>query len=319
MSEMILFVGIPASGKSTFAELNKSEAVIVSSDEIRATLFGGVENQDKNDAVFTIVKTATISNLKSGKHVFVDATNIARKRRIQFLKDIKRAVGEDHLFNAIFFPTPIEMAIKRNEERDRHVPTHVIERMYKQLSPPTTDEGFDEVYIELFHSGVKAIKFPLYTLTREKVIRERFFDILNKIIPEACGVEHINHDSPYHSETIGEHIYRTYENMFDYVGEYQNELIAASIFHDIGKVYAKEFHPDRGHFMFIGHENISTNIATRYSFDVKPFNYDFFLKVIKYHMVGHQKAESIIKVAFSQDDQREAFEAFLKADDTAKN
>ena len=53
MSEFIMLVGLPASGKSTYAEkLRKKGFHIHSSDKIREELTGDVNSQDKNMNVF---------------------------------------------------------------------------------------------------------------------------------------------------------------------------------------------------------------------------------------------------------------------------
>ena len=53
MSDFIMLVGLPASGKSTYAEkLRKDGYHIHSSDKIREELTGDVNSQDKNTDVF---------------------------------------------------------------------------------------------------------------------------------------------------------------------------------------------------------------------------------------------------------------------------
>lgn len=49
-----MLVGLPASGKSTYAKkLSKKEnAIILSSDELRKELFGNINNQNHNAEVF---------------------------------------------------------------------------------------------------------------------------------------------------------------------------------------------------------------------------------------------------------------------------
>ena len=54
MNKLYMMIGLPASGKTTFAnKISKSEgAIIVSSDAIRKELFGSEEKQQDNVLVF---------------------------------------------------------------------------------------------------------------------------------------------------------------------------------------------------------------------------------------------------------------------------
>ena len=90
-----MFVGIPASGKST--ESAKYRALgynILSSDEIRDSISGGLSLQSVpakeasalHSQVFQRINQLCRESLKQGISVVVDATNLNRKRRIAFLK-----------------------------------------------------------------------------------------------------------------------------------------------------------------------------------------------------------------------------------------
>ena len=78
-----MMVGLPGSGKSTYAKQLSEEtnAVICSSDTIREELYGDENSQDNNDEVFKILHSRIKENLKNGKNVIYDATNINSKRR----------------------------------------------------------------------------------------------------------------------------------------------------------------------------------------------------------------------------------------------
>ena len=86
----ILFmgVGIPGSGKSTWLENNKEEYnyTIHSSDSIREQL-GDINDQSKNSQVFETLHNRIKTDLLNGKSVAMDATNLSRKKRINFLKE----------------------------------------------------------------------------------------------------------------------------------------------------------------------------------------------------------------------------------------
>ena len=83
MNKLVMLVGLPGSGKSTYAGKLKKEGVIIhSSDRVREEL-GDVNDQSKNEEVFRILHKRIKDDLKSGKSVAYDATNLNRKRRIR--------------------------------------------------------------------------------------------------------------------------------------------------------------------------------------------------------------------------------------------
>ena len=76
MAKFIMLAGLPGSGKSTYAEelVRKEGFVVHSSDKIREEL-GDVNDQSKNEQVFTILHKRIKEDLRSGKNVIYDATN----------------------------------------------------------------------------------------------------------------------------------------------------------------------------------------------------------------------------------------------------
>ena len=87
-----MIVGLPASGKSTYAkELSeKYNANIHSSDVIREELSGDVNNQNINSKVFQTLHSRIKEDLRNGKNCIYDATNINYKRRMAFLQELNK-------------------------------------------------------------------------------------------------------------------------------------------------------------------------------------------------------------------------------------
>ena len=80
-------IGLSGSGKSSYNF--EEEVVKISSDSLRKELFGDENDQTHNAEVFNELHKRVILNLKNGKNVVYDATNLSRRRRVVFLNNIK--------------------------------------------------------------------------------------------------------------------------------------------------------------------------------------------------------------------------------------
>lgn len=144
---LYILIGVPGSGKSTYAEelfqKNERGTALVSSDQIRKSLYGNESCQDNPKKVFAIAHQATIDQLTRGYDVIFDATNIYARDREDLILKVCFEVKKPVRFVAIYFDTPISECIKRQDLRERKVPTKVIEKMGRQMEKPTFQEGFD--------------------------------------------------------------------------------------------------------------------------------------------------------------------------------
>ena len=147
MSKNVLIVlgGLPASGKSTYAEMLVESGIFCSvcPDKIRGELYGDESIQGDGKQVFAIAH-ARIKDLgQGGNNVVFDATNINVDRRKKFVKEMRP------YFDIIIFKwitTPASVCYERNFYRDRQVPSNIIKRMSDNFEEPTMEEGWD--YIE---------------------------------------------------------------------------------------------------------------------------------------------------------------------------
>lgn len=217
-NKLIMMVGLPGSGKSTKAqELSKEyNAVIHSSDKIREELFGIADVQDGNEFVFQTLHKRVKSDLRDGKNVIYDATNINYKRRKTFLQEIKKIECEKI---AILMATPYKDCLENNLKRERKVPEEVIVRMYKNFYIPQYYEGWHDIQI----IGRKIGHTITTTLNRLKNIEQ--------------------HNS-HHTLTIGNHCRKCCEIIEQ---NYDNiNLSYAALLHDIGKEFTQEFKNSKG-------------------------------------------------------------------------
>lgn len=149
--DLYIMVGIPGSGKSSYVKQkcnNDDNSLRVSRDEIRYNIL------KENDAYFS--KEKEVFNqfiqeinrlLHMGFTVYADATHINEVSRAKVINNIDdRVIGS---LNAIYMNTPYSICKIRNEKRygREKVPEKVIDQMFKKLTKPTKQEGFDNIFI----------------------------------------------------------------------------------------------------------------------------------------------------------------------------
>lgn len=218
---LILLCGIPGSGKSTYAEnyvVLSNNATHLSSDTIRAELYGDENIQGNPGEVFSLMQRRAIDALNNGQDVLYDATNITRKDRSGIIAACpKFAKIECHIIWA-----PIETCIERDANRERTVGKEVIDRMLKRFQAPFYDEGIDEI----------------------KVIKPDNFD-MTQYVESFYNAMKIPHDNPHHTLNIYEHCQESARYLFEQNIIDINLVVAASM-HDIGKPYTKSFVDSKG-------------------------------------------------------------------------
>lgn len=152
--EIILLVGLPGSGKSTWVKsylLTNPDYVVVSSDDIIDAYAKSVgktytevfsEYMGNAEVEYNIRLSAAI---REGKNIIVDRTNLSPKSR----RKITSKVTKDYKKIAIVFNTPIEeikeRLIKRENETGKEIPDYVIVTMMNSYIEPSVDEGFSEI------------------------------------------------------------------------------------------------------------------------------------------------------------------------------
>ena len=142
-----MMVGLPGSGKTTYAKgvSNTCKNVVIhSSDAIRKELYGTEKEQSDPERVFALLHRRAVIDLRCGKDVIYDATNIRiedRKRAIQAITTDVPAIEKI----ALIMDTDLETCKENNASRHRHVPASAYERMISAFSRPDFSEGFDQI------------------------------------------------------------------------------------------------------------------------------------------------------------------------------
>jgi predicted kinase len=136
MLELIIFIGLPGSGKTTYYRAHFAATHAHVSKDLMPNARRRDDRQERDIA----------AALAAGQSVVVDNTNPSRDVRAPLI-----ALGRRHgaRIVAVYFETDVRTAIMRNRQREgrARVPDVAIFTTKKKLMPPTLEEGFDEVRV----------------------------------------------------------------------------------------------------------------------------------------------------------------------------
>ncbi|HLW88818.1 MAG TPA: AAA family ATPase [Terriglobales bacterium] len=140
---VVLAIGLPGSGKSSWFKRNKITPL--SSDLLRALLFDDPTEQRFQDLIFSNLRSMLKARLIARRPMnYVDATNLTPQERQGW---IKLAKDYGYEVQAVLFDVPLEVCMERNRRRDRVVPEEAMRRMAGKLKPPAFEEGFSKITV----------------------------------------------------------------------------------------------------------------------------------------------------------------------------
>lgn len=125
---MVVLIGLPKSGKSTYADKYYRDYQLLCADDIRYSL-GFNYNSDAEPMVWAIHDLMLYAAIRRGRSVCIDSTN-TQLHRIRHYEDI--AVKYNYSFGRVIINTPIEICLSRNNGV-YSVPEEIIKRMNGEL------------------------------------------------------------------------------------------------------------------------------------------------------------------------------------------
>ena len=228
----VMFVGVPASGKSTRAEaLRKEGYAIYSSDELRE------RTGEKNHAiVFATLHSWIFESLRKGENCVLDATNLNRKKRISLLDEVRK-IGARTVCELFVVPPAVCKERNAGRSNDHGVTDEVIDLMLRRFECPWLSDGFDEIRANVYDGKVDL------GFTDE-------------------DLDGFGQDNPHHSLTVGEHERLTAEIVARRVESARKLRLLTEVArrHDDGKFLTKTFVDRKGNpsevAHFYGHDGV---------------------------------------------------------------
>jgi predicted kinase len=141
-----VLVGVPGSGKTTYAREHLPRALRISLDDLRL-MFTGRTFDARVESAVAVAGDAlkeSLAAFAASKRVDLvhDATNVSRGRRAALIATASR---HGLIPVAIYLPVSLALALDRNRLRPFPVPSQAIRRFVRILVPPSRDEGFAEI------------------------------------------------------------------------------------------------------------------------------------------------------------------------------
>lgn len=279
LPNLIVLVGLPGSGKSTYAEelAKKENAIIVSSDAIREELFNGFRGKRQNQAiVFGTLFRRVEKLLSEGNNVIIDSTNIDREKRYKIIRKLYKYPKDCYYIN-----TPYNVSLQHVFERKNSLSEKRMKRYYIHTNVPMLREGWDNLYF--IHHGEQDLishKEEFEKVVKSECNYEDLFKYLNQF-EIFKDIYQFDQDSAYHKYPVCLHSYYVYKYINEnYVGNDKFLMQLVALLHDIGKPFCQEYKPNRDYASYYGHENVSAQLAAHFLYRLG-YDSDFIKKVVE--------------------------------------
>ena len=153
--EIIVLIGLPGSGKSTWRDnmlANSPETYVVVSSDDELERMADHEGISYNEAFKKYIgKSTAISKQKfreavnKGENIIWDQTNLSLKKRRGILNQVPAGYRKTAVAFGVTSAELNQRLKNREAETGKHIPPKVIKDMARSYRPPTKEEGFDNV------------------------------------------------------------------------------------------------------------------------------------------------------------------------------
>lgn len=143
MKQLDMMIGLPRSGKSTWADEHKEGKVIMSADRFRMLIYGQRYFAGGEELMWATYNVALKVLLDQGIDIIIDNTNVTKAGRKKLI-DLAKSYGYE--VNARWVHTDYHTCIINAYDvwQDDLIP--IIEKMAVQFEAPTLDEGFTMIH-----------------------------------------------------------------------------------------------------------------------------------------------------------------------------
>ena len=128
-AKMLIFIGIPASGKTSFYnQYFKNDYKHINLDTLKTRYQETLAIQE---------------GFKYKENLVIDNTNITKEERQKYI-----LAGKENNYKIIgyYFKSSINECIERNEKRENKIPRTAVANKFNHLELPDFNEGFDELF-----------------------------------------------------------------------------------------------------------------------------------------------------------------------------
>lgn len=283
MKRIDILIGVAGSGKSTWvSEIKDTDRMLVlSSDDIRKELLGTLDAKVQTVSNHTVVFATLNKRLEDAikgddyDRIIVDSTNINRRRRRSQYRNIKLwgKNTETVVYSHVFLePISVLKETNRARTKEKQVPEEVIHTMYTHLEVPRITVDCDRLTVHSRTSlgltekdKYKALEDGLGTLPIHAPIEE----MLKTLSPSKWKSEwemvlDMPHDTPYHKESVSEHINMCIIRSMEDEGLLGQIVGRVAQFHDLGKGYTKTWNEEKQKASYHSHANLGAMYFLKY-------------------------------------------------------
>ena len=127
--KMLIFIGIPASGKTSFYNYYFK-------DDYKHINLDTLKTRFQEDLAIN-------ESLKHMENLVIDNTNVLKDERKKYI-----TIGKENNYKIIgyYFKSSINECIERNDNRENKIPRTAVANKFNILELPSKEEGFDELY-----------------------------------------------------------------------------------------------------------------------------------------------------------------------------